>query len=112
MQIRGTTYALEVNPRLPPRLARLDDLADDLWSSWERPTRELFARLHRGLWNAVGHSPKAFLKRVDQGRLDAAADDQVFLYNFNRVLSAHDSYQDVAARASDAPGLNVDDHVA
>ena len=98
MDTRGTRYVLEVNPNLPKPLARLSDLANDLWYSWDRPTRELFSRLHRGLWNAVGHSPKAFLKRVDQGRLDAAARDPVFLYNFHRVLATHDTYDATATR--------------
>lgn len=108
----GTPYVVEVNPRIPPRLARLSELANNLWYSWDRPTRQMFARLHRGLWNAVGHSPKAFLKRVDQRRLDAAADDPLFIDNFNRVLSAHDTYHDLQRRRSDVHGLGDDDHVA
>ena len=35
----GTRYVLEVNPRLPKRLARMEDLAGNLWYSWDRPTR-------------------------------------------------------------------------
>src|SRR6478672_3285884 len=88
----GTRYFLEVNPRIPKRLARLEELAQNLWYSWDRPTRALFARLHPALWDAVGHSPKAMLKRIDEARLEAAAADPVFLNNFNRVLSAFDTY--------------------
>ena len=88
----GTVYTLEVNPRIPPRLARLIELAGNLWYSFDRPTRALFARLHPALWDAVGHSPKALLKRIDEARLTAAASDPVFLNNFNRVLSAYDTY--------------------
>jgi starch phosphorylase len=88
----GTVYTLEVHPRIPPRLARLADLAGNLWYSFDRPTRALFARLHPALWDAVGHNPKAMLKRIDEDRLAAAAADPVFLNNFNRVLSAFDSY--------------------
>jgi starch phosphorylase len=40
----------------------------------------------------VHHSPKAFLKRMDQKRINEAADDPVFLGTMNRVLSAFDSY--------------------
>ncbi len=94
----GTRYQLEVNPKLPPRLARLDDLANNLWYSWDRPTRALFVRLGNKLWGAVGHSPKAFLKRVDQHRLDEAADDPVFLGALARVLSAYDTYHTAPAR--------------
>jgi starch phosphorylase len=88
----GTVYTLEVRPRIPPRLARLTELAENLWYSFDRPTRTLFARLHPALWDAVGHSPKAMLKRIDEARLTAAASDPVFLNNFNRVLSAYDTY--------------------
>ncbi|MCX7165799.1 MAG: alpha-glucan family phosphorylase [Rhodocyclales bacterium] len=88
----GTRYQLEVNPAIPPRLARLDEIANNLWYSWDRPTRALFARLGAGLWRAVHHSPKAFLKRIDQKRINEAADDPVFLGTMNRVLSAFDSY--------------------
>ena len=62
----GTRYKLEVNPEIPVRLVRLNELANNLWYSWDRPTRSLFARLGHGLWKAVHHSPKAFLKRMDQ----------------------------------------------
>ena len=88
----GTPFPLEVIPQIPPRLARLAELANNLWYSWDRPTRALFSRLHPGLWRAVGHSPKAFLKRVDQKRLDAAAEDPVFLGAYNRALSELDTY--------------------
>ena len=87
-----TSYSLEVNPRIPRRLLRLEQLAGNLWYSWDRATRALFARLHPALWDAVSHSPKAMLKRLDEQRLTAAASDPVFLNSFNRVLSAFDSY--------------------
>ena len=112
METPGTRYVVEVNPVLPRALARLSDLANDLWYSWDRPTRELFARLHPGLWNAVGHSPKAFLKRVDQSRLDAATKDPVFLYNFHRVLSTHDTYAEMGSRDETSIPLGAGDHVA
>ncbi|NTV94978.1 MAG: glycosyltransferase family 1 protein [Thiobacillus sp.] len=88
----GTTYTIEVNPRIPERLARLKELAENLWYSWDHPSRTLFARLHPGLWGAVGNSPKAFLKRVDEERLIEAAADHIFMGNYNRVLSSFDTY--------------------
>ena len=108
----GTTYVLEVNPRIPRRLARLEELATNLWYSWDRPTRALFARLHPQLWDAVGHSPKALLKRVDEKRLVEAAEDPVFLNNFNRVLSAYDTYHSEPVRRNGAEWLRATDLVA
>ena len=89
-----TSYILHVRPKIPVRLSRLEELANNLWYSWDRPTRALFARLHPGLWKATGQSPKAFLKRIDEQRLQDAADDQVFIGNLNRVLAAYDTYHE------------------
>jgi hypothetical protein len=35
----GTVYQLEVNPQIPERLERLEELANNLWYSWDSPTR-------------------------------------------------------------------------
>jgi starch phosphorylase len=108
----GTPFTLEVNPRIPERLARLEELANNLWYSWDRPTRELFSRLHPQLWDAVGHSPKALLKRIDERRLVEAAEDPVFLNNFNRVLSAYDTYHSEPMRRNGSEWLRANDLVA
>ena len=110
----GTRYQLEVNPEVPARLKRLEELANNLWYSWDRPTRSLFARLNPGLWRAVKHSPKAFIKRIDQKRLREAADDPIFLGTMNRILSAFDTYH-TAPTMVDLPGkppLAKDDLIA
>ncbi|HWI13776.1 MAG TPA: alpha-glucan family phosphorylase [Burkholderiales bacterium] len=106
----GTIYDLEVNPLLPQRLQRLEELAGNLWYSWDRPTRGLFSRVHPALWHAVGHSPKAFLKRVDQQRLLDAAQDPVYRGAYNYVLSAYDTYHQEPI--TPAHGLQQGDLVA
>ncbi|MDD4930134.1 MAG: alpha-glucan family phosphorylase [Gallionella sp.] len=109
---KSTAYALQVRPKIPARLARLEELSNNLWYSWDRPTRKLFARLHPGLWKATGHSPKAFLKRVDEQLLIDAANDQVFIGNFNRVLADYDTYHDYAMQSGGADWLGQNDLIA
>ena len=109
---QGTTFAIEVNPRIPRKLARLEDLATNLWYSWDKPTRTLFARLHPGLWKVVGSNPKVFLRRVDENRLVDAADDQVFLAHYHRVLSAYDTYHSEPMRHGPQERLRESDLVA
>ncbi len=102
----GTTFNLEVRAIVPQRLMRLEELANNLWYSWDiMPTRALFSRLDPVLWNMVGHSPKALLKRIDQRLLNEAAEDKLFIDNYNRVLSAYDSYHGEQTRrdAAEAP---------
>src|SRR6266481_4888936 len=109
---KSTSFVLQVRPKIPARLARLEELANNLWYSWHRPTRGLFARLHPGLWRATGQNPKAFLKRVDEKRLLDAANDQVFIGNFNRVLAAYDTYHDHSEPVGGSDWLRKDDLVA
>src|SRR6185437_13749401 len=98
----GTAYTIDIHPRIPARLARLSDLAGNLWYSFDRPTRILFARLHPALWEAVGHCPKAVLRRIDEHRLLAAADDPSFIQGFHRVLAAFDTYMSEPIPQSEA----------
>ena len=109
---QGTTFTLEVNPKIPRKLIRLEELANNLWYSWDKPTRTLFARLHPGLWDAVGHNPKVFLRRVDEQRLLDAVEDQVFLATYNRVLSAYDTYHHELVSHNGEGQLNDRDLVA
>ena len=109
---KGTTYTLEVNPRLPHQLVRLEELANNLLYSWDRPTRLLFSRLDSRLWSEVGHNPKAFLKRIDEQKLVDAADDPVFLGNLSRVLSAFDVYLKEPLRRNGSEWLRKNDLIA
>ena len=109
---QGTTFLIEVNPKIPRKLTRLEELANNLWYSWDKPTRTLFSRLHTGLWDAVGHNPKVFLRRVEEKRLQEAGDDQVFLAAYNRVLSAYDTYHTEPLRRNGNERLKETDLVA
>jgi len=100
----GTRFTLEVQPILPQRLARLAELANDLLYSWDRQVRGLFFRLDRNLWEQCGHNPKVFLRRVAQQRLDEAAEDRVYMEEYNRVLSVYETYNQETMR-SDITGL-------
>ena len=108
--MRGTPFRLDVLPAIPDRLKRLEELAGSLWYSWDRATRALFTRLNPSLWQAVGHSPKAFLRSVDQQRLLEAAGDSAFLEAFDGVLRAYDLYH--APRAARFQGVEPGDVVA
>jgi starch phosphorylase len=89
----GTRFILEVKPIIPESLKRLEELANDLFYSWDRQVRWLFTRLDRDVWKSCGHNPKTFLRRISQQRLEEAANDRVFLEDFQRVLSAYDTYK-------------------
>ena len=107
----ATEFHIEVQPKIPARIAKLPDLANDLRYSWDRTTRSLYARLNRQLWETVGHNPKVFLRRVEEKRLQQAADDPVYLDAYDRVVSRYETYLQEPFRRNDAL-LASDDLVA
>ncbi len=94
----GTRFSLEVQPNLPKKIARLEELANDLLYTWDRNVRSLFYRLNKSLWEEVGHSPKIFLRRIAQQKLEAATEDRIFMDDYHRVLTMYDSYLDQPMR--------------
>jgi starch phosphorylase len=90
----------------------LEDLAGNLWYSWDRATRALFARLNPALWDAVGHCPKAMLKRIDEQRLLDASSDPAFLDSLTRVLAAFDAYHAEPPFQQNSGGFRPNDLVA
>ncbi len=89
----GSQFPLEIQPRIPPELERLQEMANDLMYSWERSIRSLFHRLDRSVWEDCGHNPKAFLRRVSQQRLEEAVNDRSYMEDYGRVIAAYDAYR-------------------
>ncbi len=81
-----------VFPVVPERIARLHDLAYNLWWSWHRPAQELYSVLDPELWDAVNHNPVRFLSQVAPAKLEQAGDDKVYLEKFDQVLQDFDAY--------------------
>jgi glycogen phosphorylase len=81
-------------PPRPPRIERLDELAIDLWWSWNE-ARAVFRRLDYALWRNTAHNPVRMLWSVSQDKLQAAAADPEFLALYDQAVEALD-----AARAA------------
>jgi starch phosphorylase len=108
----GQQFSLHVEPRLPERIARLNDLAANLWFSWHRPTRQLFELLDRDLWWRTGRNPRVFLRCVDQSVLEMAAGNDTFLGAYRRALAEFDSYLEQRTAGYKPAGLAQDDLIA
>jgi starch phosphorylase len=101
----GTRFSVEIQPVLPERFSRLDELANDLYYSWNRRVRGLFRHLDTDCWNAASHNPKVFLRRMRQHKLDEAANDPILLAEYRHVLSAYDTYLE------QKPTLKIDNYL-
>jgi len=91
------TIGVEIRPVLPAALQRLEELAGDLYYTWKNEAQRLFRFLDEECWEACGHNPKVFLRRIAQRKLEAAARDPVLLAEYRQVLSAYDTYLEQTA---------------
>jgi len=74
-------------PPLPERINRLDQLAVDLWWSWNADGREVFRRLDYTVWRETAHNPVRMLWIVDREKLEAAARDPLFLVAYDSAIA-------------------------
>ncbi|HJR58947.1 MAG TPA: alpha-glucan family phosphorylase [Vicinamibacterales bacterium] len=78
-------------PPLPARISRLNELAYDLWWSWNPGAREVFRDLDYPLWRFTNHNPVLLLHLVQPERLDFAAADPEFLAVYDGAIAALDA---------------------
>ena len=87
-----TVRTFTVVPALPPRMAALRDIANNLWWTWTQEARDVFIRIDRDAWEASGHNPIAMFGRVSQARFGALIEDGGFLAHLDRVKKNLDEY--------------------
>jgi len=94
--MQGNVTPLRVSPRLPAAIERLGDLASNLWFSWSPAARSVLARLDPDLWLRTENNPQLYLRCIDQGILDRAAQDEAYIRDYRRVLAEFDAYLESA----------------
>ena len=77
---------------LPKRIARLGELAYNLWWTWQPEAARLFGKLDYDLWERLGHNPIRLLREVERARLNLAASDKDYLALYDEIVAAFDSY--------------------
>lgn len=77
--------------KLPARIGRLFELANNLWWSWHEEGREVFRSLDYGLWRTSGHNPVKQLHNLSPDKLEAASRDPVFLELYDKVMMKFDA---------------------
>ncbi|MEZ4867295.1 MAG: alpha-glucan family phosphorylase [Caldilineaceae bacterium] len=87
---------ISVFPKLPAAIVRLQELAYNLWWSWEPDAQALYAQIDADLWEATNHNPVKFLRNVHQQKLDDAAAHPGYINAYDAVLAAFDAYMDPA----------------
>ena len=76
---------------LPDRVNRLEELAHDLWWSWNPDARNVFRRLDYPLWRLTAHNPVRMLKMIAPETLARATADPAWLANYERAVARLDA---------------------
>jgi len=82
-------------PHLPERLAGLEELAENLWWSWNPGARMLFKTLDRQAWKESGHNPDKMLRELSPVLLEKAATDPEYLLRFDAVMEVFHNYMTI-----------------
>lgn len=77
---------------IPRRLSGLEDLAENLWWSWNPVARNLFKSLDRRIWKESVHNPDLMLRTLPFERLEEASEDPYFLRHYDLVISRFRKY--------------------
>ena len=77
---------------LPRPVARLGELAYNLWWTWHPQAPDLFRWMDEVLWQRVTHNPVKFLQQVNRSKVNAAIQSTEYMGLFQRVFDAFDKY--------------------
>jgi len=77
---------------IPDRIARLRELAYNLWWTWHPEAQDLYQQIDPDLWELDYHNPVEFLRDVRQRKLEQAAASPAYLKSYDAVLKDLDAY--------------------
>lgn len=86
---------INVKSNVPEPLKKLDELAHNIWWSWNPKCKELFQNIDPELWTAVGHNPVLMLERLNYEKLETMSKDVFLLDSMNAIYDKFRAYIDV-----------------
>ncbi len=83
---------ITVKPKLPERISKLYNLANNLWWSWNSFSLRLYDYIDSDLFSKVGKNPVKFLSRISQKRLLEVSVDNDFLKEYDLIIDNFENY--------------------
>ncbi len=81
-----------VKPKLPEKLQKLNELAQNIWSTWDSDAYRLFSRINPKLFRKYNHNPIKLLEKVPQSRWEELENDKGFIHEMESVYKMFISY--------------------
>ena len=78
--------------RIPESLKMLEEMARNIWWSWNDEAIEMFKELDPELWSVVGQNPVALLERLSYEKLEALSVDKEVLGRIEEIYAKFKAY--------------------
>ena len=86
---------ISVRSYIPEAFKPLDEIAHNLWWSWNSDAKRLFKDLDPVLWKQVHQNPVLLLARMNYEKLEEMANDKKVLDRVNKLYAEFRAYMDV-----------------
>jgi len=83
-----------VKPKLPENLEPLNELAENVWSTWNPDAYKLFSRIDPILFRKFNHNPVRLIQKVPTEKLHKLSQENGFLNELNSVYKQFISYKE------------------
>jgi starch phosphorylase len=84
--------SVKVKPKIPESIARVHELAYNVWWAWNLEAQLLYQQIDSDLWSKSNHNPVKFLLEVTQEKLEKVSKEKRYLELYNKVFSHFDAY--------------------
>ena len=83
-----------IHATLPADLSKLQEIAYNLWWTWNTEAKDLFRQIDREAWHRAGSNPVVLLNTISYDRMVELSKDEDFLKKMNDVYAAFRKYMD------------------
>ncbi len=86
----------EIKSDLPKQFEGLQEIANNLWWTWNYDASAMFKRIDVDLWRDKRYNPRVFLEEVSIDRMKELENDNEFCQLYNRVYNNFKKYMDAS----------------
>lgn len=84
-----------IKPELPEKIAFLEELAKNIWWTWNKNAESLFKEINSELWESTSHNPVQLLEKINIREYKRLSTDKDFIKKLNLVEKTFRKYMNV-----------------
>ncbi len=85
---------INVISRVPKELEKLQELAGNIWWTWNEEFIDILAEIDRELFSKCCHNPVLFLERLSYEQMKEIAEDGAFIKKMDNIYASFRNYMD------------------